>query len=87
MLEVNQFTDQVYWYISSSFKNNPPKEGFSTHIQNLINSTWLQSLEYKRLKNLTLEGVVKLIKQEAALRMPKHQRRMALLNTKKTGTF
>ena len=71
MLEVNQFRDQVFWFISSGFKNNPPKEGLSIHRQSLINSTWLLAL----------------IKQEAALRMSKHQRIMALLKTKKTGTF
>ena len=67
MLEVNQFRDQVFWFIRSDFKKIPPKEGLSI----IDKASWLLAL----------------IKQEAALRMSKHQKIMALLKTKKTGTF
>ena len=38
------------------------------------------------MRDLDLDGMVKLIKAEASLRMPKHQRRMALLRIRKTGS-
>ena len=44
------------------------------------------SLRDMRMREMDLDGVMDLIKAEASLWMPRHQRRMALLKVRKTGT-
>ena len=55
------------------------------HLGPLVQSSWLQSLETKDMKNKTIEELINLIKAEGRLRMPCHQRRLQLLKAKRNS--
>ena len=74
--------------MKTGFKNKPPQSGSLVHLQALINPTWLQAIESKGAKTMTLEGIMNLIKYEEETKNPLHGRRMLLLKLaqKKTGS-
>ena len=67
------------------YRNSPPQKGVSMHLGPLVQSSWLQSLETKDMKNKTMEELINLIKAEGRLRMPCHQRRLQLLKAKRNS--
>ena len=85
MIEVNQWCEQFFNYIMMGYRNSPPKRGVSMHLGPLVQSSWLQSLETKDMKNKTLQELMELIKEEGKLRMPCHQRRLQLLKAKRNS--
>ena len=50
-----------------------------------MNSTWLQALEVKKIKEKNLDEIIQLIEEEGRLRMPRHQRRLQLLKAKRNA--
>mgnify|MGYP007022731161 CR=1 FL=1 len=55
------------------------------HLGKLVQSSWVQSLETKDVKNKNLDEITNLIKEEGKLWMPCHQRRLQLLKDKRNS--
>ena len=53
------------------------------HIRTLLHQIWISALDCKNPEEKSLEELIKLIKEEAKLRQPEHQRCMTLIQTKR----
>ena len=85
-LKVNVFIEQAF---NAGLRNKPSEKGCRTHLQNLINPTWFQSFESKRMREMremSLEKIIGLIRTKASMRNPLHTWSMQLLKMRKTST-
>ena len=55
MLDINVFIEQMTYYINTGFKSKPPEKGCYIHLASQINPTWLQPLESKGMREMTLK--------------------------------
>ena len=53
------------------------------HLSPLLHQIWNSALDSKNPEDKSLEELTELVKDEAKLRMPKHQRRMNLIKMKR----
>ena len=83
LLEVNAWIRQVGHYIRAGYKHSPPKKSVYIHLSPLLHQIWISALDCKTPEDKSLEELTELIKDEAKLRQPKHQRGMTLIQTKR----
>ena len=82
LIEVNTWIYQVTRYIKVCNKHSPPKKGVYMPLSPLLHQIWISALDSKNLEDKSLEELTELVRDEAKLRMPKHQRRMSSIQTK-----
>ena len=81
--EVNNWIRQLTHYINTGYRNNPQAKGVYMHLTPLLHESWSTALNAKDPDSKSLEALAELLREEARLRMPRHQRRMDLIKVKR----
>ena len=73
-------------YILDVYAGNPLVNAVWIQLQPLMNPLWMESMIHRAIKEKNLEKIMGLILEESSGRNPLHQRRIELMQVKKTGS-
>ena len=83
MIEVNTLIRLITHYIKAGYRHNPQQKLVYMHLSPLLHQIWSSALDSKNPEDKSLEELTELVTDEVKLRMPKHQTRMSLIETKR----
>ena len=82
LIEVNMWLKQINQYIKAVYRNNQPATSVYMHLSPLLHQRWKSALDSKNPEVKSLKELLELVREEAILWMPRHQRRMNLIQMK-----
>merc|ERR1711873_165967 len=84
LLEVKGFIKEFKNYIQSGYGlGEEVPAGYYRHMRNILEQSWIDRLDRKEADKQDLNGLCKLLHEEAERKYPKHQRRINMMKMKK----